>query len=206
MERVRAAADAVRAFGVVPAIMDVLVREHFLTAIRRLGLIDSARGGAMPAAVAFVDLDASTALVNRLDSRQLAGALADFERTAFDAAVANDCRVVKMIGDEAMIAGTDARAVVDVVRAIVSFVGTHEQLGSARGGIATGDALARDGDYFGPVVNLAARLAKVAVPGETLATPELVDAAGLAGCAEPAGDYELKGFAAPVAVMRLRLG
>jgi class 3 adenylate cyclase len=40
--------------------------------------------------------------------------------------------------------------------------------------VAYGDVLAQDGDYFGPPVNLAARLVGVAAPGEVLAAPSVV--------------------------------
>jgi class 3 adenylate cyclase len=38
----------------------------------------------------------------------------------------------------------------------------------ARAGVAAGTVLALEGDYFGPVVNLASRLTELAVPGEML--------------------------------------
>ena len=38
-----------------------------------------------------------------------------------------------------------------------------------RGGLAYGDVVARQGDYYGEVVNLASRLADLAIPGEVLA-------------------------------------
>jgi len=35
-------------------------------------------------------------------------------------------------------------------------------------GLAAGPVLSRDGDYYGPVVNLASRLTEAAAPGEVL--------------------------------------
>ena len=47
-----------------------------------------------------------------------------------------------------------------------------------RGGLALGEMLTRGGDYYGPVVNLASRVADLAVPREILVTAELRDRAG----------------------------
>jgi adenylate cyclase len=51
-----------------------------------------------------------------------------------------------------------------------------ELLPETRAGIAAGRLVAREGDYFGPVVNLAARLTEIARPGSVLAPAELGDA------------------------------
>jgi class 3 adenylate cyclase len=59
----------------------------------------------------------------------------------------------------------------------------------------------RDGDVFGPVVNVAARAVKAARPDEVLATADLTDAAGLRN--EPRGTYRLKGVARDVELRRL---
>ena len=71
--------------------------------------------------------------------------------------------------------------------------------------MAHGSVIARHGDYYGTVVNLAARLVDTAVPGEVLADAGV--AAAVAGAAdagftvEPAGRRLLKGFADPVPVV-----
>ena len=69
-----------------------------------------------------------------------------------------------------------------------------------RATVAFGDLLVRDGDYFGPVVNLAARATKLAPPGGVVATEDTRAAALPAGAlafdAMPA--RSLKGFDEPV--------
>jgi class 3 adenylate cyclase len=67
--------------------------------------------------------------------------------------------------------------------------------------MAYGPVLAKVGDYFGSVVNLASRLVDQAVPGEILVTTELAQKSGLD--LEPAGRRMLKGFPDPVAVASL---
>jgi class 3 adenylate cyclase len=196
--------NAVSAFGVVPGIMDVLLRDHFITAARRVGLIDIAEGGAMSVTIAFVDLVASTELSRATSSAEWSTAVAAFERAADDAAAENDGRVVKFIGDEVMLIAPTAGAAAAVVRDVMRVVDDHPVLGTARAGVASGVAVPRDGDYFGPVVNLAARLVAVAHDGEVLVN----DAAGEALRRDgyrvvPAGSYQLKGFDEPVPALRV---
>ena len=64
-----------------------------------------------------------------------------------------------------------------------------------------GPVAAHDGDYFGQVVNLAARASSAADAGEVLLDTEA--ALALPGRTEPAGDYDLKGFTEPVSLHRL---
>jgi class 3 adenylate cyclase len=52
----------------------------------------------------------------------------------------------------------------------------RRQLPLARAGIATGPTITQDGDYYGRVVNHAARLIGVAKPGEVLVTAEVAGA------------------------------
>ena len=94
--------------------------------------------------------------------------LARFESLAWDAVTEAGGRVVKLIGDEAMFvcpsAAEAARGAIDIVRACAA-----GDLPPARGGLALGPLLSRDGDYFGPAVNLASRLVDRADPGTVIA-------------------------------------
>ena len=201
VERVRTAAEAVRTFNVVPPAMDVLLRQQFLTSIRRFGMLDVGEGGAITVAVAFVDLVASTELALRVDVGDLTSALRAFEHAAYDIADRYDSRIVKLIGDEAMIMGPDARQVCAAVLELLAVVDDHPLLDAARAGLAVGPTVPRDGDVFGPTVHLAARLVKEADPGTALVTQAVVDAVGgsaLGFVVTPAGDLALKGFDRPV--------
>jgi adenylate cyclase len=61
--------------------------------------------------------------------------------------------------------------------------------------------VARQGDYYGEVVNLASRLADLAIPGEVLADDHLRRASARSSLVfEGAGRRQLKGFDQPVAV------
>jgi class 3 adenylate cyclase len=124
-----------------------------------------------------------------------------FEETAHEVATARDGRVVKLIGDEVMFVTLEARAACDIALTLVEHFCCDRSI-TPRGGLATGDILVRGGDYYGPVVNLAARLAELAVPKELLATAEVAAEAGASGLRfGPAGKRLLKGFDEPVAVL-----
>jgi adenylate cyclase len=72
----------------------------------------------------------------------------------------------------------------------------------ARGGLASGEVVASGGDLFGPVVNLASRIADIAIPGEVLVDSSVAQAAPSMSF-EPAGRRSLKGFSEPVHVWTL---
>jgi len=61
---------------------------------------------------------------------------------------------------------------------LVDAYADDQLLPPARAGLAVGPVLARDGDYFGPVVNLAARIVDVARPSCVMVSDELRDTLG----------------------------
>ena len=74
-----------------------------------------------------------------------------------------------------------------------------------RTGVATGDVLARDGDYSGAVVNLAARAVSIARPSTLLVDPETrgaLDGSTMFSC-RTAGAFTLKGFSKRVQLSRV---
>jgi class 3 adenylate cyclase len=74
----------------------------------------------------------------------------------------------------------------------------------ARAGVAVGIALALQGDYFGPVVNLAARLVAMASAGEILVTDEVVEQVGGAVESDALGPRSVRGFSNEIEIARLR--
>ena len=120
---------------------------------------------AVTVGLGFVDLVGSTAWASGLTLKEHALALAGFEAAAWDIASAHGGRVVKLIGDEAMFlapSGADAaRIALELCRAVAADAALPE----ARGAAGYGTVGTRDGDYFGPLVNLVARAVKVADPG-----------------------------------------
>jgi class 3 adenylate cyclase len=62
----------------------------------------------------------------------------------------------------------------------------------------------RSGEYYGPIVNLASRIADLAVPREILVSEEVAAGAGGSMRFEPAGRRMLKGFDEPVTLYAAR--
>jgi adenylate cyclase len=117
--------------------------------------------------VGFVDLVDFTRTSARLDPNEFGGFLNRFEALVWDTVTEAGGRVVKLIGDEAMLvcpsAGEAGRAALDVLRLC-----QEGELPLARAGLAAGRLLMQGGDYFGPAVNLASRLVDRAEPNTVL--------------------------------------
>jgi adenylate cyclase len=153
-------------------------------------------------AVGFVDLVGSTALQADLDPLELGEQVGRFEARAFEVITAGGGRLVKFIGDEIMVAVTDPLA---ACRIMLDLIDAFTDDGTQpRAGLVFGEVLFRHGDYYGPVVNLAARLVDAAIPGEALVDASVVEAVKDEGLSfEGAGRRLLKGLATPVAVWSL---
>jgi len=179
--------------------LPTVFRHHMWTAVRRQRR--SQAGVESPEivrlAVGFVDLVGFTSLSNEVSAAELIATIEDFEVRAFEAATRHGARVVKSIGDEVMIAGPDLAAVAATAFELIAGASGDPSI-APRGGVSGGEVLFRLGDYYGPVVNLAARLTAEAVPGEVLT--DLVVEPGSGIETTPGGRRTLKGFAEPVPV------
>jgi adenylate cyclase len=129
-----------------------------------------------------------------------------FDATASEIVVLHGGRAVKLIGDSVMFVATRPEAAVDIALALVDAFAEHDVLPKVRAGIATGDVLARDGDFSGSVVNLAARAVNVAYPSSVLVDPatraEIEDSTAFSF--RTAGNFSLKGFDRRVRLSRVR--
>jgi len=158
--------------------------------------------------VGFVDLVGFSSLTQELTPAGLSDLLDDFEDRAYDTIAEHGGQLVKHIGDEIMFVVLEPDAACEIALSLVDAFRAEESTVTPRGGIATGDLLTREGDYYGVEVNLAARLADIAVPQEILVaieTKRLAEKDDDAGelLFEPAGRRALKGFAVPVEVFSL---
>ena len=119
---------------------------------------------------------------------------------AFEVASAHDGRIVKHIGDEVMFIALRAADGCAIGRDITAAFGAGIE---PRGGVCFGEVIARYGDYYGKVVNLASRLADLAIPGEVLVDADTAAAARDVFVFDPAGHRLLKGFDDPIEVFSL---
>jgi adenylate cyclase len=124
-------------------------------------------GPTVDVAVGFADLTGYTELTEGLDEHELSTLLAGFEALAYDTAAELNGRIVKTIGDEVMFVGLP-RDVARIALALAERAAQDEVVPDVRVGVASGAVLERDGDYYGPVVNLASRITARARPGTVL--------------------------------------
>jgi adenylate cyclase len=190
---------AISSLPIIPEMFGLLFRRHAVDAIRRLSLArsDECSHDTVTVAIGFADLVGSTEWVQDLGPKELADALGEFERLAHQA-VGDGARVVKTIGDEVMFMAVDAD---DACRAALDLVGLVEaeaRLPGLRVGLAYGRVVALDGDFYGSVVNLAARLVHVAESGACVVDPGIAGAMGTGWRADPLAAQLLPGFDAPV--------
>jgi adenylate cyclase len=154
-------------------LIDYVFRRQLRAAVwRRLGLT-LAREDQGDLAVGFVDLVRFTAITEDVPEDELDRLVSRFEEVSHEVVTVGGGRVVKMIGDEVMYVAEDPANAVEVAAKLVDAYSKDELLPPARAGLAYGAVLLRDGDYFGPVVNLASRIVDVARPRTVVASDEL---------------------------------
>ncbi len=173
--------------------------EEFL-ASRNLGPPPRSTG---PPAVVFVDISGYTRLTEERGDRAAVGFATILQHEAHATAMANGGRLVKLLGDGAMLQLPDA------ARGVIAALALIDTLGGDRGlrthaGVHAGPVIERDLDLFGRTVNLASRIAGVAGPGEVLVSDAVVDMVkDPAVRFERTDSYALKGVAEPVALFRV---
>src|SRR5205807_8542776 len=124
-------------------------------------------------AVGFADMVGFTAISQQLDEHELAGIVDRFESVAYDTIAEYGGRVVKMIGDEVMFVTDDPAAGAMIAATLAEVYGDDEGMPDVRVGLAKGPVLAREGDYFGPTVNLASRIVNIAYAGSAVVADEI---------------------------------
>jgi len=157
--------------------------------------------GRLRVAIAFADLAGYTRLTEEQGEEQAVDAVERFVE-AVENTLPDDARVIKTIGDEVMVVGSDPAALTDWA---VGFQTLQVERPLPRIGIHHGETLYRDGDYYGREVNQAARVAARAAGGEVLVTRPVVEAAGPHLEFEPIGEVRLKGFSSPTELFLARV-
>jgi adenylate cyclase len=149
--------------------------------------------GRLRVAIAFADLAGYTRLTEEEGEEEAVSAVERFIENV-EVTLPDDARVIKTIGDEVMVVGSDAAALVDWAVGFQAMVADERPL--PRIGIHYGLTLYRDGDYYGREVNQAARVVARAAGGEVVVTREVVAMAGAHLEFERIGEVRLKGFSA----------
>ncbi|HLJ02923.1 MAG TPA: adenylate cyclase regulatory domain-containing protein [Solirubrobacteraceae bacterium] len=146
--------------------------------------------GRLRVAIAFADLAGYTRLTEEAGELEALDAVERF-MDAVEATLPDEARIVKTIGDEVMVVGSDPAAMVDWA---VGFESLWQDRPQPRIAVHYGAALYRDGDYYGRAVNLASRVAARSAAGEVLVTREVVEHGGPHLEFERLGEVRLKGF------------
>jgi adenylate cyclase len=150
--------------------------------------------GRLRVAIAFADLTGYTRLTEEAGEEEALDIVERFVE-AVEATLPETARVIKTIGDEVMVVGSDASALADWAVGFQLLYGERRPL--PRIGLHAGGALYRDGDYYGRAVNLASRVGARAAGGEVLVTRPVVEAAGRHLDFRYIGEVRMKGFAEP---------
>lgn len=167
---------------------------------------DGARGAgsAQEASVCFADMVEFTQLGESLAPEELGavtGRLSELAASVVEPPV----RLVKLIGDAAMMVGPEPEPVTEAALALVEAAAEEgEDFPLLRAGIASGPALSRGGDWYGRPVNMASRVTTIARPGSVLATEAVQTALEETYAWSFAGTRRLKGIDGPVKLFRCR--
>jgi len=169
---------AMQADASLPAmarLLEYVWRRHLQAATRRAMLRRSRgdrEGRRAQLCVGFADMVGFTLLSQHLGDDELASVVARFEELAHDTVVARRGSVVKMIGDEVMFVVPSATDAADIGLSLAEAYAGDELVSDVRVALAVGPVLELDGDYYGPVVNLAGRVVNVARPGTVVVSDE----------------------------------
>ena len=154
----------------------------------------------------FADLVGFTALTAARGDEAAAELAVEFEEAVRVLAAEHDVEFVKAMGDAVMVRGADAADTVALGLRVV-----HDDPGASwrppvRIGVHTGTAVARNGDWYGAAVNLAARLMACARGSEILLSEhtERRMSRGLPLDLVDQGRRSLRGVPTPVRVFAAR--
>ncbi|MEX0755035.1 MAG: adenylate/guanylate cyclase domain-containing protein [Actinomycetota bacterium] len=164
-------------------------------ALERSGVPSGPHG---PPAMCFLDITGYTRLAEERGDEAAADVATSVATLVRRTSAAHGGQPVKWLGDGVMFffrdPGQGVLAALEMVEGLA-----HHELPPAHVGVHAGPVVFQEGDYFGRTVNLAARIADEARPGEVLVSQEVVDAAagGTLVTFTEIGPVELKGVSGP---------
>ncbi|MGD0747633.1 MAG: adenylate/guanylate cyclase domain-containing protein [Acidimicrobiales bacterium] len=156
-------------------LLEFVWRRQVAAGIQRSMMLRShglAPGQSPVLAVGFADMVGFTLLSQHLSDEELAAVVRRFEEISHDIVTAARGRVVKMIGDEVMFVVDHVADAARIGLDLADAYADDDLLSDVRVGLACGPVLQRDGDYFGPTVNLAHRIVNIGNPGTVLMSDE----------------------------------
>ena len=185
------------------------LRAHMLEQTRRdvIGAADLASGeirGTADLTVCFADLVEFTRLGEEIAPEELGTVAGRFEEMA-SAVAKPPVRLVKMIGDAAMLVSAEPEPVMGAALGLIEAAEDEgEEFPFLRAGLARGPTIVQSGDYYGRGVNLASRITGVARPGSVLVDEATKDSVPEGFTYSFAGERRLKGIDSRVKLFRAR--
>jgi adenylate cyclase len=186
------------------------LRLHQRENVRRAAVgVEELQQGRLPnaqeVAVGFADLVGFTKLGERVPADELGDVAGRLEELATEVA-SNPVRLVKTIGDAAMLVSPEPDPLIEAVLDLVEAADNEgEDFPPLHAGMGWGEALQRAGDWYGRPVNLASRITDFARPGSAVAPKELRDAVTKDDYAWSfAGKRRFKGVDGEVPLFRVR--
>ena len=178
--------------------------EETLAYVYGLQLVDQLRhevadraelaAGQRQVTIAFADIVGWTELSEEAEDTRI-GSVADRLGAMTTDLLRPPVRVVKMIGDAAMLVSPDHESLLDLALDLVDAADEDPEFPQLRAGLASGLAIGRWGDWYGRPVNLASRVCSRARPGSVLVTRDVMEACGEDGYRfSAAGQKRLKGI------------
>ncbi|MGH2907170.1 MAG: adenylate cyclase regulatory domain-containing protein [Solirubrobacterales bacterium] len=159
--------------------------------------------GRLNVTICFVDIAGFTRYTEQ-EGVEKAFAQADQLRHHIETTLPDSARMIKLTGDGAMIVGSEPG---ELTKWAVDLAAEEDKIFNLRIGIDYGEALYRDGDYFGGAINMAARVLNRADTDEALTTVQLKDQVRNRGALGlrfvSIGTVRLKGFDEPVELFRV---
>ena len=157
------------------------------------------------ATVAFVDLAGFSAITDVYGDASAIAVLGRFEELVREA-LGELAPPIKWIGDEAMFGFPDPAIALQVLGRLLPACRSESRIPLTRTGLNHGPVLRRANDLFGSTVNIAARIAAFASPGQLLATQPVADIATASGIvAREIGNVALRSIADHVPLFSIEL-
>ncbi len=155
-----------------------------------------------PPAICFLDITGYTRLTQERGDDAAAELASTLSRLVQRTSIQHGGKPIKWLGDGVMLyfrdAGPGVLAALDMVAGI-----TDSGLPPAHVGLHAGPVLFQEGDYFGQTVNLSARIAEYARPGEVLVSQAVADVSqGGEISFQDIGEVDLKGVGRPIQLLR----
>ena len=157
------------------------------------------------ATVAFIELAGFSAIADVYGDAAAITVLEIFENMVRDALSGHE-RPIKWIGDEAMLAFPEPEIAIQALGALLQACRKEPRLPLTRTGLNHGPVIRRAGDLFGSTVNITARIASLAAPGQLLATePVALTAAAKGILVRDLGKVALRSVAGEVSLYEIEL-